>query len=115
MKKGYSIAVGTPGRIMDHMARRTLVLDQVRYVVLDEADRMLDMGFRDDIRDLLKRCPKERQTFLLSATMPGPVLRPAQRYQNEPVHINLSPERPTVESIRQFFVTVDKEKKLELL
>jgi ATP-dependent RNA helicase DeaD len=115
MKKGYSIAVGTPGRIMDHMSRRTLVLDRVRYVVLDEADRMLDLGFRDDIRDILNRCPKERQTVLLSATMPSEVLRLAQRYQRDPLHINLSPEKPTVECIRQFYITVDKEKKLELL
>src|SRR5260370_6364582 len=100
---------------MDHMARRTLVLDRVRYVVLDEADRMLDLGFRDDIRDILNRCPKERQTVLLSATMPSEVLRLAQRYQRDPLHINLSPEKPTVECIRQFYITVDKEKKLELL
>jgi ATP-dependent RNA helicase DeaD len=76
---------------------------------------MLDLGFRDDIRDILRRCPTERQTLLLSATMPGPVLRLAERYQREPLHINLSPARPTVESIRQFFITVDKERKFELL
>jgi ATP-dependent RNA helicase DeaD len=115
MRKGYSIGVGTPGRILDHLSRGTLVLNHVRYVVLDEADRMLDLGFRDDIRDILRRCPAERRTHLLSATMPGPVLRLAQRYQVEPVHINLSPERPTVENIRQYYITVDKEKKFELL
>jgi ATP-dependent RNA helicase DeaD len=115
MKKGYSIAVGTPGRILDHLSRGTLRLNRVRYAVLDEADRMLDLGFRDDIRDILRRCPSERQTLLLSATMPPPVLRLAQRYQRDPLHINLSPDRPTVESIRQFYITVDKERKFELL
>jgi ATP-dependent RNA helicase DeaD len=115
MKKGCTIAVGTPGRVIDHLSRGTLALNRVRYAVLDEADRMLDLGFRDDIRDILRRCPTDRQTLLLSATMPGPVLRLAQRYQREPVHINLSPEKPTVESIRQYFITVDKERKFELL
>jgi ATP-dependent RNA helicase DeaD len=115
MRKGYSIAVGTPGRVLDHLSRGTLPLNRVRYVVLDEADRMLDLGFRDDIRDILRRCPDERQTVLLSATMPGEVLRLARRYQHEPLHINLAPERPTVASIRQFFITVDKERKYELL
>lgn len=115
MRQGYSVAVGTPGRVIDHISRGTLALHRVRYVVLDEADRMLDLGFRDDIRDILRRVPQERQTLLLSATMPGPVLRLAQRYQRDPVHINLSPAKPTVESIRQFYITVDKERKFELL
>jgi ATP-dependent RNA helicase DeaD len=115
MKKGYSVAVGTPGRVLDHLSRGTLRLERVRYVVLDEADRMLDLGFRDDIRDILRRCPAERQTVLLSATMPAPVLRLAQRYQREPYHINLSPEKPTVASIRQFYITVDADRKFELL
>jgi ATP-dependent RNA helicase DeaD len=115
MKKGYTIAVGTPGRVLDHLSRGTLALNRVRYAVLDEADRMLDLGFRDDIRNILRRCPEERQTLLLSATMPEPVLRLAHRYQREPMHINLSPEKPTVENIRQFYITVDKERKFELL
>jgi ATP-dependent RNA helicase DeaD len=115
MRKGFTIAVGTPGRVIDHLSRGTLALNRIRYAVLDEADRMLDLGFRDDIRDILRRCPSERQTLLLSATMPAPVLRLAHRYQREPVHINLSPERPTVENIRQYYITVDKERKFELL
>ena len=115
MKKGFTIAVGTPGRVLDHLSRGTLVLNRVRYAVLDEADRMLDLGFRDDIRDILRRCPDQRQTLLLSATMPAPVLRLAQRYQRDPLHINLAPERPTVASIRQHYITVDKERKYELL
>ena len=87
----------------------------MRYVVLDEADRMLDIGFRPDIERILRRCPTQRQTLLLSATLPDPVLRLAQRYMREPVHINLSPDRITVENIRQFYFTVDPDKKFELL
>jgi ATP-dependent RNA helicase DeaD len=115
MKKGFAIGVGTPGRVLDHLSRGTLSLDRVRYVVLDEADRMLDIGFRPDIEKILRRCPRNRQTLLLSATLPPPVLRLAQRYMNDPVHINLSPARVTVESIRQFFITVDEDRKFDLL
>jgi ATP-dependent RNA helicase DeaD len=115
MKKGCNIAVGTPGRLLDHLSRGTLTLDHVRYVVLDEADRMLDIGFRPDIEKILRRCPRQRQTLLLSATLPPPVLRLAQRYMVSPVNINLSPERVTVENIRQSFFTVDEDNKFELL
>ena len=75
MKKGFHVAVGTPGRIIDHLSRGTLLLNRVHYIVLDEADRMLDIGFRPDIERILRRCPQERQTLLLSATLPPPVLR----------------------------------------
>jgi ATP-dependent RNA helicase DeaD len=115
LKTGCTIAVGTPGRLLDHLARGTLHLDRVRYVVLDEADRMLDIGFRPDIEKILRRCPQQRQTLLLSATLPAPVLRLAQRYMHEPVNINLSPERLTVDSIRQTFITVDPARKFDLL
>jgi ATP-dependent RNA helicase DeaD len=115
LKKGCNIAIGTPGRLLDHLSRGTLLLDRVRYVVLDEADRMLDIGFRPDIEKILRRCPRQRQTMLLSATLPPPVLRLAQRYMNEPVNINLSPEKVTVENIRQSYVTVDEDRKFELL
>src|SRR6516164_9339631 len=109
MRKGYAIAVGSPGRVLDHLSRGTLSLDHVRYVVLDEADRMLDIGFRPDIEKILRRCPQERQTLLLSATLPPPVLRLAQRYLTNPIHINLSPDKATVENIRQSYITVDAE------
>jgi ATP-dependent RNA helicase DeaD len=115
MQRGFAIAVGTPGRVLDHLARGTLKLDHVDYVVLDEADRMLDIGFRPDIEKILRRCPRDRQTLLLSATLPPPVLRLAQRYLYEPVHINLSPEKITVENIRQTYITVNPEKKFDLL
>jgi ATP-dependent RNA helicase DeaD len=115
LRRGAALVIGTPGRLLDHLARGTLSLDRIRYVVLDEADRMLDIGFRPDIERILRRCPRERQTLLLSATLPPPVLRLAQRYMHEPVHINLSPARITVESIKQSFITVDPERKFEAL
>jgi ATP-dependent RNA helicase DeaD len=115
IRKGASIVVGTPGRVIDHLTRGTLSFQNARYVVLDEADRMLDIGFRPDIERILRRCPTERQTMLLSATLPGPVLRLAQRYMRGPENINLSPDTPTVESIKQSFYTVDEDRKFELL
>src|SRR5262249_47138340 len=115
MRKGIDVVVGTPGRVLDHLARGTLSFDRVKYVVLDEADRMLDIGFRPDIERILRRCPRQRQTLLLSATLPPPVLRLAQRYLTDPVHINLSPVKVTVENIRQSYVSVDEERKFDLL
>jgi ATP-dependent RNA helicase DeaD len=115
MKRGCHLVVGTPGRILDHLSRGTLSLARVRYVVLDEADRMLDIGFRPDIERILRRCPTNRQTHLLSATFPGPVIRLARRYMVDPLHINLAPEQATVESIRQSYFTVDEDRKFDLL
>lgn len=115
LRRGSALVCGTPGRVIDHLRRGTLSLDQVRYVVLDEADRMLDIGFRPDIERILRRCPTKRQTMLLSATMPPPVMRLTQRYMVEPVHINVSPATVTVDAIRQSYFTVDEENKFELL
>jgi ATP-dependent RNA helicase DeaD len=115
LKRGCSVIVGTPGRVLDHLSRGTLTLESVRYLVLDEADRMLDIGFRPDIERILRRCPQSRQTLLLSATMPPPVLRLTQRYMMEPVHINVVPETMTVDKIRQSYVTVDEHRKFDLL
>ncbi len=115
LRKGVHIAVGTPGRVLDHLSRGTLTFAHVRYAVLDEADRMLDIGFRPDIERILRRCPSERQTLLLSATLPPPVLRLAHRYMVDPYHINLSPAKVTVENIRQSYITVDEDRKFDLL
>src|SRR5205823_6412308 len=115
LRRGCNLIVGTPGRVLDHLSRGTISLDSVRYAVLDEADRMLDIGFRPDIEKILRRCPTRRQTMLLSATLPPPVLRLAQRYMHDPLNINLSPEKLTVENIRQSYITVDEDRKFELL
>src|SRR6516164_2494738 len=115
MRKGFSLAIGTPGRVLDHLSRGTLSFNAVRYVVLDEADRMLDIGFRPDIERILRRTPQRRQTLLLSATLPPPVLRLAQRYMVEPLNINLSPAKITVENIKQSYITVDEDPKFDLL
>ena len=116
LRKGIDLVVGTPGRILDHLSRSTLVFHKVQYLVLDEADRMFDLGFRDDIRRILKQCPEARQTMLLSATMPDDVLSLAKRYMRKPiVHIQIAPKKVTVEKIRQSYITVDKENKYDAL
>ena len=87
LKKGADIVVGTPGRVLDHIRRRTLRFDQCRVLVLDEADEMLNMGFREDIETVIEALPQERQTVLFSATMPKPILEITSQYQTNPVHI----------------------------
>lgn len=116
LKKGVQIAIGTPGRVIDLIARRALELKDVKIVVLDEADRMLDIGFRPDIEKILKRCPTERQTLLLSATMPPPVERLAQRFMRSPQRVDLSQECiASSETIDQYYATVDADRKFGLL
>jgi len=116
LRKGVDIVVGTPGRILDHIGRQTLLLGHVRYLVLDEADRMFDLGFRDDIRRILRHCPHDRQTLLLSATMPPDILELAKRYMRKPiVHLQIAPKQVTIEKVRQSYFTVDKHNKFELL
>jgi ATP-dependent RNA helicase DeaD len=109
------IVVGTPGRVIDHLSRRTFDPRSLRFVVLDEADRMLDIGFRPDIEKILRQCPTERQTLLLSATVPPPIMRLAQRYMRDPETLDFSPAEMTVDTIEQFYFTVDPERKFDLL
>jgi ATP-dependent RNA helicase DeaD len=115
LKKGVDVVVGTPGRVLDHLARGTLELRDLRVVVLDEADRMLDIGFRPDIERILKRCPESRQTLLLSATVPPPVERLSKRYMRDPETLNFSPKDVSVETIEQFYFTVEAIRKFDLL
>jgi ATP-dependent RNA helicase DeaD len=115
LKRGVQVVVGTPGRVLDHMSRGTLKWDDLWCVVLDEADRMLDIGFRPDIEKILRRCPRERQTLLLSATVPPPIARLAQRYMQDPTTLDFSPKSLSVDTIEQFYFTVDHQKKFELL
>ena len=109
------IIVGTPGRVLDHLSRYTLDLSKIRAVVLDEADRMLDMGFIDDVQFILEKCPKSRQTMLFSATMPGPILEMAKKHLQTPEFIRVSADKLTVEGIEQFFVSVDPREKMDAL
>src|SRR5207248_10935021 len=106
LARGVDIVIGTPGRVIDHMERRTLYLGEVVHVVLDEADRMLDIGFRPDIERILRRVPDPHQTLLLSATIGPEVRQLARKYMYRPVELNLSKDEPSGESIRQFYVTV---------
>ncbi len=115
LERGAEVVVGTPGRVLDHIGRGTLRLDDLRIVVLDEADRMLDIGFRPDIEKILRRCPRNRQTLLLSATVPPPVERLARSYMRDPETQNFSPQDISVETIEQFYCSVDADRKYELL
>ncbi|MDY5219118.1 MAG: DEAD/DEAH box helicase [Eubacteriales bacterium] len=113
--KKCNLVIGTPGRVMDHMRRGTLSLANVKLVVLDEADEMLSMGFREDIETILKDVPEERQTVLFSATMPDPILELTETYLTEPHMIEINREQVTLENIRQIYVDVPMGRKLDAL
>ncbi len=115
LQAGADLVVGTPGRVLDLLGRGILNLAGLKTVVLDEADRMLDIGFRPDIEKILRRCPKDRQTLLLSATVAPAVERLARKYMRDPEVMDFSPKGVAVETIEQFYFTVDQEKKYELL
>jgi ATP-dependent RNA helicase DeaD len=115
LKRGVQIVVGTPGRIMDHMDRRTLNLSEVRMIVLDEADEMLDMGFRDDIETILSSMPEERQTVFFSATMPKPILDLTRKYQDNPEIVKVLRKELTVENISQAYYEVRPSLRIELM
>lgn len=115
LEKGVQVVVGTPGRVIDHIRRGTLNLQSLWCVVLDEADRMLDIGFRPDIERILRRCPENRQTLLLSATLDGEVKKLTHRYLFEPVHIDCSEKTVTVETIEQRYLNVSPERKFDIL
>lgn len=115
LQRGSDIVVGTPGRVLDHLARGTLLLEQLLTVVLDEADRMLDIGFRPDIEKILRRCPKKRQTLLLSATVAPGVERLAKRYMVDPEVMDFSPKTKTVDTIEQRYFSVEEQRKFDLL
>lgn len=115
LRRGCTLVVGTPGRVFDHLTRGTISLEKVRYVVLDEADRMLDIGFRPQIERIMRRVPEGRQTLMMSATLPADVMRLKDRYMHDPEHVNVSPAVLTVEKIDQKYITVDEDRKTELL
>ena len=106
LKGGAQIIIGTPGRVMDHLRRRTIRCDHVNKIVLDEADEMLNMGFREDIETILEYIPEPHQTILFSATMPKPILEITKKYQKDAVTIKVVKKELTVPSIDQFYYDV---------
>ena len=115
LKKGVNIVIGTPGRIMDHMRRRTLKLAGLKMVILDEADEMLNMGFREDIETILSETPPERSTILFSATMPPEILAITKIYQRNPQLIEVTQNQITLTAIEQFYCEAPFGKKAEAL
>ena len=115
LSQGVQIIVGTPGRVMDHLRRHTIKTAQIRMIVLDEADEMLNMGFREDIETVLEDMPKEHQMALFSATMPQAILDITGTYQNNAVYIKVTPKEITVSAIKQAYYRVAKKDKAEAM
>jgi ATP-dependent RNA helicase DeaD len=115
LRQGAQIIIGTPGRVMDHMRRGTLKLDHVKMVILDEADVMLNMGFREDIEFILQSVPKERQTVFFSATMPKPIRDLIERHSREPQNVRIEQKTMTVATVDQIYYEVDRRWKVEAL
>lgn len=114
LRRGVHIVIGTPGRVMDHIQRKTLKLDDVNMMVLDEADEMLDMGFREDIEFILSRVPGH-QTVLFSATMPKPIIKLTKKYQQNPQMVKTVHKKLTVPQIEQYYFEVKNNAKTEVL
>src|SRR5690606_14839141 len=115
LRKHPHIVVGTPGRLLDHINRKTIRLDDVSFVVLDEADEMLDMGFLEDIQTILGHLPAERQTMLFSATMPPNIQKLAEQFLRDPAHVSVVPKQVTVPQIDQAYFEVHERQKFETL
>jgi ATP-dependent RNA helicase DeaD len=115
LKSKPQIIIGTPGRVMDHMRRRTLKLEQLKMIILDEADEMLNMGFREDIDTILKDVPVERQMMLFSATMPRGILEIANTYMKNPEHVVTQHKEVTIGTVEQYYIEARESSKLELL
>lgn len=115
LKSGCQIVIGTPGRIMDHMRRKTLKFSQLKTVILDEADEMLNMGFREDIETILSETPDERQTILFSATMPKEIIEITGRFQKDPVMVKIKSKQMTAVNIEQTFYEVARGRKKDAL
>lgn len=115
LKNGANLVIGTPGRVLDHLRRRTLKLDQLQTIILDEADEMLNMGFREDIEAVLAQIPQQRQTVLFSVTMPPAILAITKQYQNDPVLVQIQSAYRTVDAIAQYCVCVPMGRKIDAL
>ncbi|MGN0581707.1 MAG: DEAD/DEAH box helicase [Oscillospiraceae bacterium] len=115
LKHGANLVVGTPGRVMDHMRRRTIKLQNLKMIILDEADEMLNMGFREDIESILNEIPEDRQTILFSATMPPAILAITNQYQKTPELIKIEQKYRTVDTIDQYYFEVPSGMKTETM
>lgn len=115
LRKGTQVVIGTPGRVMDHMRRRTIKAETVQIMVLDEADEMLDMGFREDIETILVKIPEEHQTLLFSATLSPEILDITKRFQRNPEFIKIVRKELTVPNIEQYYFDVKEKTKLDAL
>ena len=115
LKRGVDVVVGTPGRLIDHLQRKTLSLSDIRIVVLDEADEMLDMGFLEDMETILKVTPADRQTLLFSATIPQPIMNIAKRYMKTPQKIRVNTKEVIIPKIKQIFYEVREGDKMNAL
>jgi ATP-dependent RNA helicase DeaD len=115
LKKKPQIIIGTPGRLLDHINRKTIKLDDVQTVILDEADEMLDMGFMDDIQSILKLVPAERHTMLFSATMPTNIQKLAQQFLTNPEHVSVIPKQVSTPLIEQAYIELHEKQKFEAL
>nr|WP_294681807.1 DEAD/DEAH box helicase [uncultured Anaerotignum sp.] len=115
LKKGAQVVIGTPGRVMDHMRRRTIKAETVQMMVLDEADEMLDMGFREDIETILVKIPEEHQTLLFSATLSPEILDITKRFQKNPEFVKIVRKELTVPNIEQYYFDVKEKTKLDAL
>lgn len=115
LKDGVQIVIGTPGRVMDHMRRKTIKFDQVHTVILDEADEMLNMGFLEDMETILGQLPDERQTVMFSATMPMAIQEIARKFQNNPVNVKVVKKELTVPKVTQYYYEVKPKTKVEVM
>ena len=115
LQSGAHIVVGTPGRVIDMIKRRKLSLDEVRFAILDEGDRMLDMGFIDDVEYILRYLPKSRQLCIFSATMPEQIISLSRKYMKEPIKIMINSDEPSVQELEQFYTYAEFNEKLQRL
>jgi len=111
LKRGAAVITGTPGRVFDHISKHTLDTKEIKYLVLDEADRMLDMGFFDQVLQIIKTLPRERVTLLFSATMPPEIQRICKKYMKEPITLELGSDTKTVDTITQIYYRVEPKQK----
>lgn len=115
LKEGTQIVIGTPGRVMDHMRRKTIRCDHIHTVIMDEADEMLNMGFLEDMETILSQLPEERQTVMFSATMPAEIQNIARRFQKEPVTVKVVKKELTVPKVTQYYYEVKPKTKVEVM